>query len=84
MTELQLRLKHCLETILEMEPAMNTKIVGKHFNMEFSILKNCLLKVDKMSLAEDDVKRLEIATANFLAEFKLCENTRSKPDRLLQ
>ncbi|MDR2573103.1 MAG: hypothetical protein LBC94_01945 [Desulfovibrio sp.] len=82
---LRIRLRNCIQTILELEPELNVlQLRGKYFNSEISMLKNCLHQVDKMILAEDDVQRLETATANFLAELKLSTQDKPQQNRLLQ
>ncbi|MBE6441730.1 MAG: hypothetical protein E7022_05280 [Desulfovibrio desulfuricans] len=83
MSTLQLRLKNCIQTILELEPDMRAGVWGRYFGEELSILKGYLEQVDQMALAEEDVLRLEKATATFLAELKLSVPA-PQPRRLLQ
>lgn len=84
MSKLQVRLKNCIQTILELEPDMKAGVWGRYFDMELSSLKDYLLQVDQMELAEEDVKRLESATATFLAELKLSRKGNIRKKRLLQ
>lgn len=84
MSKLQVRLKNCIQTILELEPDMKAGVWGRYFDMELSSLKDYLLQVDQMELAEEDVKRLENATATFLAELKLSRKGNIRKKRLLQ
>ena len=84
MSTLQLRLKNCIQTILELEPDMRAGVLGRHFDEELTILKDYLQQVDQMNLAEDDVRRLEKATATFLAELRLSTQDRPQHKRLLQ
>ncbi|MDR2743983.1 MAG: hypothetical protein LBB66_02120 [Desulfovibrio sp.] len=84
MSILQFRLKNCIQTILELEPDFDGRLRGRHFNNEISVLKTYLQQVDRMVLAEDDVQRLETATANFLAELKFFSQDRPQQNRLLQ
>lgn len=84
MSKLQVRLKNCIQTILELEPDMKAGVWGRYFDMELSSLKDYLLQVDQMDLAEEDVKRLESATATFLFELKLSRKGNIHKKRLLQ
>ncbi|MDD4702025.1 MAG: hypothetical protein PHI96_07375 [Desulfovibrio sp.] len=84
MSKLQVRLKNCIQTILELEPDMKAGVWGRYFDMELSSLKDYLLQVDQMDLAEEDVKRLENATATFLSELKLSHKESTAKKRLLQ
>lgn len=68
MSILQLRLKNCIQTILDLEPDMRSGTWGRCFGEELSTLREYLERIDRMDLAEDDVCRLESATAAFLAE----------------
>ena len=84
MSTLQIRLKNCIQTILDLEPDMRAGIWGRHFDEELSTLKDYLQRVDRMNLAEDDVQRLENATASFLAELRLSRMGQPQQKRLLQ
>ncbi|GHU92007.1 hypothetical protein AGMMS49974_01630 [Deltaproteobacteria bacterium] len=84
LSTLQIRLKNCIQTILELETDLSAEFLGSHFNNELTALKNYLQQVDNMMLAEDDVKRLEDATANFLAEIRLSNKGLPQQKRLLQ
>ena len=84
MSTLQIRLKNCIQTILELEPDMRSGIWGRHFDEELSTLKEYLQQVDHMNLAEDDVQRLENSTASFLAELRLSRGGQPQQKRLLQ
>lgn len=67
MSILQIRLKNCIQTILDLEPEIQ-KNGEDSFDDDFSSLKAYLEHVDNMELAEDDVQRLETVTSQFLAE----------------
>lgn len=84
MTALQIRLRHCIQTILELEPELRENVVGTYFEAEFSTLKRCLRRVEALPLGEDDVQRLEAATAGFLAELKFPRQCSPRKGRLLQ
>ena len=84
MSTLQIRLKNCIQTILDLEPDMRAGIWGRYFDEELSTLKDYLQRVDRMNLAEDDVQRLENATASFLAELRLFRRGQPQQKRLLQ
>ena len=84
MSTLQILLKNCIQTILELEPDMKAGVWGRYFDSELSSLKDYLSQVDQMELAEEDVQRLENATATFLAELKLSRKGKTQKRRLLQ
>lgn len=67
MSILQIRLKNCLQTILDLEPEIQ-KNGEDSFDKEFSSLKTYLDHIDELELAEDDVIRLENVTSIFLQE----------------
>lgn len=69
MSILQIRLKNCIQTILDLEPEMRNNGEDS-FDEDFSNLKKYLCHVDEMELAEEDVLRLENVTSAFLAELK--------------
>lgn len=68
--ELRMRLQNCLQTILELEPDISSLHAGARFSSDMRTLKNYLVRVEKMTLAEKDVLRLERATARFLEELR--------------
>ncbi|MDR2851005.1 MAG: hypothetical protein LBV65_03085 [Desulfovibrio sp.] len=86
MSTLQIRLKNCIQTILEFETELNSGIWRRHFNEEFSILKDYLQRIDLIELVEDDVRRLEAATDSFLSELRFSSDHKEGPQqkRLLQ
>lgn len=70
LSELHLRLKNCLDTILELEPDLEKLELGRALAEEYSLLKNFVEKLSEVLLEEDDVSRIECATENFLKELK--------------
>ena len=70
-SHLQIRLKNCLQTILDLEPDMDTLPARADFRPDMDTLKTYLARVEDMDLVEEDVQRLERATAHFLAELRL-------------
>ena len=64
------RISNCLETILELEPELEKIELGKSLLEEFGVLKDFLQKIDRVSLSEDDVERVEAATSTFLEELR--------------
>ncbi|SHN70132.1 hypothetical protein [Desulfovibrio litoralis] len=77
---LQRRLKNCIETILELEPVLEQFSMGKDFLTEFNRLKSFMTRLDNIfsqsleKIREDDVMRIELATATFLQELNLPES----------
>ncbi len=70
-THLQIRLQNCLQTILDLEPDMEKFAIYDTFKDEMTALKKYLNELNTLSLSEDDVTRLEKATALFLQELSL-------------
>ncbi len=68
---LQIRLRNCLQTILDLEPDMEKYSLYENFKKEMTALKDYLKDVDNISLCEADVHRLEQATSFFLQELTL-------------
>ena len=68
---LQMRLKNCLQTILDLEPDIERLELGHVLLKEYGQLKSFLRKMDLVSLQENDVLRIEKATMSFLEELKM-------------
>ena len=68
MTILQLRLKTCLQTILEYETSLFQQETRHIFGEDLKVLRDFLDRIGKMELNEGDVLRLEEATMCFLNE----------------
>lgn len=64
------RISNCLETILELEPELEKIEFGKSLLEEFGVLKDFLQRIDTVVLNEEDVERVESATASFLEELR--------------
>ncbi|MBD5538765.1 MAG: hypothetical protein HDQ94_02025 [Desulfovibrio sp.] len=84
MSRLQIRLKNCIQTILELEPGMRAAGAGPSFDEDFASLKTFLSRIDSMNLAEEDVRRLEGVTGTLLAELGLSRRWNAQGQRLLQ
>lgn len=67
---LQIRLRSCLQAILDLEPELKTLRLAEPLLAEFVTLKDIYGKLETLFVQEDDVQRIENATANFLAELK--------------
>jgi len=65
------RLKNCLLTILELEPDLERLKLPDTFRNELALLKQHLEKIEQIEFYEDDLQRLEKATAKFLDELRL-------------
>lgn len=68
---LQLRLKNCLQTILELEPDLEQLELGHVLLKEYSLLKTFIGQLEQITLFEEDVRRIEEATVNFLEELRV-------------
>lgn len=67
MSLLQVRLKNCLQTILDLQKILNEQS-SDFFEEDFVFLKNYLARVDTMDLKEEEVLLLENCTSEFLSE----------------
>ncbi|CAK7013746.1 MAG: hypothetical protein DELT_02169 [Desulfovibrio sp.] len=67
---LQIRLRSCLQAILALEPELKTLNLAEPLLAEFAVLKDIYGRLETLFVQEDDVKRIENATAHFLAELK--------------
>ena len=65
------RLKNCLLTILELEPELERLKLPDVFRNELTLLKQHLEKIEYSDFYEEDLQRLETATAKFLDELRL-------------
>ena len=65
------RLKNCLLTILELEPELERLQLPDEFRNELLLLKQHFEKIEHIEFYEEDLQRLELATAKFLEELRL-------------
>ena len=69
--QLYSRLKNCLLTILELEPELEHLHLPHAFHSELALLKQHFKKIKYIEFYEEDLQRLEMATAKFLEELRL-------------
>lgn len=76
------RITNCLKTILELEPELRKLDLGGSLLDEFDFLKSFLEKVEHLNLSEEEVERIERATARFLGELRLpfSQRMENRPD----
>ncbi len=67
---LQSRLRNCLQTILELEPDLELLRMSRVLSDEFAVLKDICERLGCISFHENDVERIEKATAHFLSELR--------------
>jgi len=67
---LHLRLRSCLQAILELEPELKTIGAAEPLLSEFSVLKDIYSRLETLIVQEEDVQRIEEATASFFEELK--------------
>ena len=67
---LHFRLSNCLQTILELEGDLERLQLGHVLLSEFSQLREFMDRIEMVEIDEDDVRRIEAATANFLEELQ--------------
>jgi ABC-type transporter Mla MlaB component len=82
------RLRNCLLTILELEGSLVHTELGPLLSPEFDTLKQVIQRLEIMHISEDDVCRIETATARFLEELKETipgvDETPAQPSKILQ
>lgn len=71
MKNLRLRLKSCIQAILDLEPQLEALDQSEVIKADLFRLKRYLRRVDAMQLEERDVHRLERVTESFLCELRL-------------
>jgi hypothetical protein len=65
---LQIRLRNCLQTILDLNENMDTNAFKLAFSDELDLMRNFLNGLDSIILNEADVLRIEDATEIFFKE----------------
>lgn len=65
------RLRSCLQTILDLEQSLGKIEATKPILAEFVMLRDIYGRIETMAIKEEDVQRIEDATANFLHELQL-------------
>jgi hypothetical protein len=65
---LQIRLRNCLQTILDLNENMDTNAFRLAFSGELEFMRNFLNGLDSIILSETDVLRIEDATEVFFKE----------------
>lgn len=83
MSIFQIRLKNCIQAIIEQEAGIRARS-GGFFDKDLLSLKSYLALIDKMELGEEDVRRMEDITSDFLAEVGDLSPWRAKNMRFLQ
>lgn len=69
-SDLQARVLNCLQTILELESGLKQLTLSSSILKDFEDLKELVARIDDMALKEEEVLRIERATAQFLEELK--------------
>ena len=69
-SDLQARVLNCLQTILELEAELKQLTLSQSILKDFEELKELVARIDDMALKEEEVLRIERATAQFLEELK--------------
>ncbi|MDD4648399.1 MAG: hypothetical protein PHO79_00010 [Desulfoplanes sp.] len=85
-SDLQARVLNCLQTILELELELKQLTLSSSMLKDFEELKDLVARIDDLALKEEEVLRIERATAQFLEELKepLALVASSKPPSFLQ
>ena len=65
------RLKNCLQLIVELSSELEALPYGKGFNADLEVIRNFLNSAATAHITEENVKRIELATNNFLKEIGL-------------
>lgn len=67
---LHLRLRSCLQAILDLEPELKNIRAAEPLLTELTVLKEIYNKLETLFIQEEDVRRIEAATASFFEELK--------------
>lgn len=67
---LHLRLRSCLQAILDLESELKTIRSAGPLLSELSVLKDIYGRLETLLIQKDDVERIEEATVNFFEELK--------------
>lgn len=67
---LDIRLRNCLQTILELEEVLITSDFGTTLGEEFTVLKDVAGRLEYSFVEEKDVQKIENATERFLKEIQ--------------
>ena len=67
-SRLQMRLRSCLRAILDFEDELRELDAADPLLAEFATLKDVFERLDSLLVQEDDVQRIEAATASFFKE----------------
>lgn len=65
---LYMRVRNCLQTILDLREELDDKYIGAAFTPELDTLNNILEHLEECVASEADVERIEGATNRFLRE----------------
>lgn len=65
-----IRLRSCLQTIFDLETELQSVQMAESLSEEFSTLKEIYERLETLLVREEDVCRIEDATAHFLREIK--------------
>ncbi len=68
---LHARLKNCLQTIVELEPALSRLTIHSELIGEFKHLKSIISKIPQLEISLEEVDRIETATCMFLKEMEV-------------
>jgi Trp operon repressor len=68
---LQARLKNCLLTIVELEPALSRLNIHSELLNEFKQLKDIISKISQLDISLEEVTRIENATRLLLDELDI-------------
>lgn len=67
---LHLRLRSCLQAIIDFEPVLQSIHAAESLLVELSVLKDIYGRLETLLIQEEDVSRIEEATASFFKELK--------------
>ncbi len=76
---LHLRLRSCLQAILELEPELKAIRAAEPLLSELSVLKDIYGRLETLLIQEEDVRRIEEATTNFFEELKVSIKGQNAP-----
>ncbi len=71
LSDLQARVLNCLQTILDLEADLKRLTLSEELLEDFENLRRLIVRIDDVALQEQEVRRIEAATSQFLEELKV-------------
>jgi hypothetical protein len=70
--KLRIQLLNCIDSILKTKPIIVEVIGGEFFAREYSILEDIRNRIHDINVTENELKKIETTTLDFLNELNKC------------